>query len=113
MRLLVAILLLSLVNISPARAELSPVRQTIVLVPAVRHGHSTTWKTGAIITVTSIGVSLLGAALTIEGIDNRWENGQGGSPMFWTGIAMSIVGDGGLVIGGPITWMAGIGRDPE
>ncbi len=113
MRILLAILLLLVVNIPPAHADESPLRQTIVLVPAVRHGHSAMWKTGAIITVTSVGVSLLGAALTIEGIDSRWENGQGASPMFWTGIAMSIVGDGGLVIGGPITWMAGIGRDPE
>ena len=112
MRLLLAILLLSIVHIPPAAAEESPTRQ-VVLVPSVRHGHSTMWKTGAIITCTSVGVALAGAALAISGLDNRWENGMGGSPMFWTGIAMSIAGDGGLLIGGPATWIAGIHRDPE
>jgi hypothetical protein len=107
MRILAAILLVFVVNISPLAAQESP--RPLELVPSVRRGHSITWKTGAIITATSVGVSLIGAALTIMGVDSRWENGQGGSPMFWTGIAMSIAGDGGLVIGGPITWLAGIG----
>ena len=107
MRFFAALLVLFVVRISTVHAEESPPR--LELVPSVRHGHSITWKTGAIITATSVGVSLVGAALTIMGIDNRWENGQGGSPMFWTGIAMSVAGDGGLVLGGPITWMAGIG----
>jgi hypothetical protein len=113
MRLLLVILLLSIVNIPPAAAEESPTPRTIVLVPSVRHGHSTMWKTGAIITCTSVGVALAGAALAISGLDNRWENGMGGSPMFWTGIAMSIAGDGGLLIGGPATWIAGTHHDAE
>ena len=103
-------LLMILPIASAARAEIAPAgRQTVELVPAVRRGHSTMWKTGAIITVTSIGVSLVGAALTIQGLGNNpFEHASdfnGG--LFWGGIAMSIVGDAGLVIAGPALWIAG------
>ncbi len=114
MRILTAILLVSLVNLSPAAAEESPLKQTIVLVPAVQHGHSAMWKTGAILTITSIGVSLLGAALTVEGMGNPFEYGPSGNAgMFISGLVMSAIGDGGLFIAGPIVWSLGTRRDPE
>ena len=113
MRIVVAILLILAVNNSPARGEELPAPvASLELVPSVRHGHSVTWKTGAIITFASLGVTLAGVAFTIGGLQGvNFENGgSGGSPgMFWTGIAMSIAGDGGAFIGGPITWMFGIG----
>ena len=88
-----------------------PTPSRIVLVPAVRRGHSLTWTTGAIITFASLGVSLAGAGLTIGGLNAaHFETGVGGdSSMMITGIVMSAIGDGGVFIGGPITWMAGIG----
>ena len=112
MRLFLAILLVSIVNISPARAEVSP-SPTIELVPAVRRGHSMTWTTGASITFTRIGVSLAGAALVIAGLGPNPDSGYGGNgDMFIAGLVISAVGDGGVFIGGPITWMCGIrGRD--
>jgi hypothetical protein len=113
MRIFLAILLLSVVNYPPAAAEESPTRPTLVLVPSVQRGHSTMWKTGAIITVTSVGVSLLGAALTVHGLGDPDYGGGGNGAEFWAGIAMSIAGDGGLVLGGPLTWIAGIDRDPD
>jgi len=95
----------------PAAGELSSARPTIVLIPAVQRGHSAMWKSGAIVTFTSIGVTLAGAALTVAGLGPNPDSGYGGNDaMFWTGIAMSIVGDGGAFIAGPITWMAGIAR---
>ena len=113
MRIVVAILLLLAVSNSPARAEVSPLPSTALeLVPSVHHGHSVTWKTGAIITFASLGVTLAGMALVIGGAQGAGlDNGTSGSSpgMFWAGIAMSVVGDGGAFIGGPITWMAGIG----
>lgn len=109
MRLLLAILLLSVVNNPPAAAEESPTRQTLVLVPSVRHGHSTMWKTGAIITITSVGVSLLGAALTVAGLGPNPDSGYGGNgAMFIAGLVISAIGDGGAFVAGPITWVAGI-----
>lgn len=86
-----------------------------MLLPSVRRGHSTMWKTGAIITFTSFGATLMGAALTIGGLQGVNINSGGGGNwvMFWSGIAVSILGDGGAFIAGPVTWMAGIGRAPE
>ena len=87
--------------------------QTIVLVPPVRRGHSAMWKTGAIITFCSMGVTLAGAGFVIAGLGNL-DNGTGGDfPLALTGFVMSAIGDGGVFIAGPITWMAGIGRAPE
>jgi hypothetical protein len=87
-------------------------RRPIVLVPAVRSGHSATWKAGAAVTVVSLAVSLAGVGLTLGGlqginIDGGQSHNNGG--MFLAGIVISAIGDGGLFLGGPITWMAGIG----
>ncbi len=98
------------VSLSPADVAARP----IVLVPPVGRGHSAMWKTGAIITLTSIGVSLVGAALTVEGMGNPFEYDSGGNgAMFVAGLVMSAIGDGGVFVAGPITWMAGMRRDPE
>lgn len=104
------------VNDSPPPAgELSSARPTLVLVPAVKRGHSPMWKTGAIITITSIGVSLLGAALVVTSMHGDLTEGSGhvDAAPWVTGLVLSAVGDGGAFIGGPITWMAGIGRAAE
>lgn len=87
----------------------------IALVPSVRRGHSMTWKTGAIITFSSIGVSLMGAALTLGGLNGaNFDTGRGGdTSMMISGIVISALGDGGMFLGGPITWIAGIDRHPE
>ena len=69
MRILAAILLVFVVNISPLAAQESP--RPLELVPSVRRGHSITWKTGAIITTTNINISLINTTLTIMGIDNH------------------------------------------
>ena len=87
-------------------------RRPIVLVPAVRRGHSATWKAGAAVTVASLAVSLLGCGLTLgglQGINIDGGQSQNNSAMFLAGIVISAIGDGGLFLGGPITWMAGIG----
>jgi hypothetical protein len=112
MRIFAAILLVSFVKISPVVAEESP--RPLELVPSVRRGHSAAWQTGAIITFTSIGVSLFGAALTVGGLQGaNFETGRGGNAgLFIAGITISAIGDAGMFIGGPITWMSGIrGRD--
>ena len=87
-------------------------QRPIVLVPPVRRGHSMTWKAGAAVTFISLAVSALGAGLTLGGlqginIDGGESHNNGG--MFLAGIVISAIGDGGAFIGGPITWMAGIG----
>jgi hypothetical protein len=111
MRLVAAILLASVVNLSPVAAQESP--RPLELVPSVRRGHSPAWTTGAIITFTSIGVSLMGAALTIYGIGNP-DSGYGYmSNVFITGLVISATGDAGMLLAGPITWMAGMQRGPH
>ena len=88
--------------------------RTILLVPSVRRGHSTMWKTGAIITFCSLGVTLAGAWMTISGLGNPFENSQGGNGgLFIAGLVTSALGDAGTFVAGPITWIAGIGRQPE
>ena len=68
---------------------------------------------GAIITFASLGVTLAGAWMTIAGLGNL-DNDTGGSfPLSLAGMVVSAIGDGGVFIGGPITWMAGIGRASE
>jgi hypothetical protein len=102
------------VNDSPSVGESStgPRRVIYVLGPEKR-GHSAAWKTGAIITFTSIGVSLMGAALTVGGLGNP-DSGYGSDAgLFISGLVISAVGDAGTFIAGPITWMAGIGRQPD
>jgi hypothetical protein len=87
-------------------------RRPIVLVPAVRRGHSATWKAGAAVTIASFAVSLAGVGLTLgglQGIDIDGGQSLNSSGMFLAGIIVSAIGDGGLLLGGPITWMAGIG----
>ena len=88
-------------------------RRTIVLVPPVRRGHSVTWKTGAAITVCSFAVTLAGLGLTLGGLqgvslDGPSHNNEG---MFVAGLVVSAIGDGGLFIGGPVTWMVGMGGE--
>jgi hypothetical protein len=88
----------------------------IVLVPSVRRGHSTMWKTGAIITFCSMGVTLAGAWMTIASLGNKFDTSQSGfdnAGLFLAGVISSAIGDGGMLIGGPITWISGIGRAPE
>jgi hypothetical protein len=89
--------------------------RTIVLVPSVRRGHSVTWKTGAIITFCSMGVTLAGAWMTIASLGNKFDTGQGvdNNGLFLAGVISSALGDGGMLIGGPVTWIAGIGRPPD
>jgi hypothetical protein len=94
----------------------------IPLVPSVHRGHSVMWKTGAAITVASAGLTLLGALLTVTGLDHGGlgtcditEGAQcpadpTGSALMTAGMLISIVGDGGLLIGGPATWIAGARR---
>jgi hypothetical protein len=115
MRILIAILFALVVNNSTAAAEESSLPRTIVLVPAVRHGHSIMWKTGAIITVASVGVSLLGAALVVSSMHGDITEGSGRIDQgpWIAGLVLSVVGDGGVFIGGPVTWMSGIGGDPS
>jgi hypothetical protein len=94
----------------------------IPLVPAVHRGHSVMWTTGAAITFASVGVTLLGALLTVAGVG---KGGLGtcditegatcpsdptGSALMAAGMFISVVGDGGLFIGGPATWIAGARR---
>jgi len=85
----------------------------IVLVPAVRRGHSVTWKTGAAITVASLAVSLIGCGLTLGGLQGVSLDGpsHNNEDMFLAGLVISAIGDGGLFIGGPVTWMAGMGGE--
>jgi hypothetical protein len=121
MRLVAALLLVSVAacsapsysvrSSSPMLASAEP--RSIVLVPSVRHGHSTMWKTGAIITFASMGVTLLGAVMTIYGLGNLDNDTGGNMALFTVGIITSAAGDAGMLIGGPATWLAGIGRDPE
>src|SRR5262245_26033364 len=103
----IALLLLA----SVAHAEVAPVNpKTVELVPAVHRGHSVAWKVGAIVTFTSMGLTLLGAALVATSIhgERDWDY-----PRFYAGFMISIAGDGGVAIGGPVTWLAGIGRRAE
>jgi hypothetical protein len=107
MRSLAAFLLILsiLLGARVARAEIAPTDG---------QRHSATWTTGAIITFTSIGVSLLGAALVLTSFHGDVTENEGYTDMasFATGIMFSAIGDGGMLIGGPATWIAGIGR-PE
>ena len=87
--------------------------RTIVLVPPVRRGHSIMWKSGAAITFISLAVSALGAGLAVGGIQGiNIDGGQShnNGSMFLAGIVISAIGDGGLFIGGPATWIAGANR---
>jgi hypothetical protein len=128
MRALVAILLITVAGCSVPSYSLRSSSSTplvaandttgrqpliIVLAPSPRRGHSDTWKSGAIITFASIGVTLAGAALTVAGLGPNPDSGYGGNgDMFIAGLVVSALGDAGAFIAGPITWMAGIhGRD--
>ena len=127
MRILAAFLLISVAGCSvpsyslrsssstPATLLASSDERSIALVPSVRRGHSAMWKTGAIITFASLGVSLMCAALTIGGLDGaNFDTGRGGdTSMMISGIVISALGDGGMFLGGPAIWIAGISRQPD
>ena len=57
-------------------------------------------------------MSAIGAGLAVGGIQGiNIDGGQShnNGSMLLAGIVISAIGDGGLFIGGPVTWMAGIG----
>ncbi|MGZ3425926.1 MAG: hypothetical protein ACXVCV_04710 [Polyangia bacterium] len=117
-----AILLISVVGCSAPSYSLRSSSATLLAAvedptppPQVRRGHSAMWKTGAIITFTSMLVTLAGAGMIIGSLGNRFENGTGydNFALFLTGTLSSAIGYGGMFIGGPITWISGIGRDPD
>jgi hypothetical protein len=98
---------------APSAATAWSEERQIALVPSVRRGRSTMWKTGAIITVASLGVSLAGAAMTIAGLGDLEHDTGGNTGLFITGFVISVFGDAGMAIAGPAIWSAGIGRSPE
>jgi len=91
----------------------------------VHRGHSVMWKTGAAITAASVGLTLIGALLTIAGLDHgglgtcditegeQCPADKTGAALMTAGMFISVLGDGGLFIGGPATWIAGARRPRE
>jgi hypothetical protein len=85
----------------------------VELVPAVRHGHSVMWKTGAGITVASAVLFLaVGVPLTLHGLSGV--AGEEQTSLIVGGMSFCS-GAVGMLIVGPATWIAGIGRsgDPD
>jgi hypothetical protein len=95
---------------SPSIAEPKP---RVELVPSVRHGHSVTWKTGAAITIGSLGVAFLGGALVATAGVSGLEHAGGNEAMMWSGIAICVSGGAGIFIAGPAVWLSGIGGAPD
>jgi hypothetical protein len=93
------------------RARLVPDGSAVVrehALPWTPTHHKPGWTTGAIITLTSIGVIAMGAALLVSDWPSDW--GKPGA-MAIGGMCVGGVGVGGLVIGGPATWVGSMGGD--